>query len=117
MKKFLVLFCTPAIKIEEWMKIDPEIRKVEEKKMQVAWGAWMQAHKDRISETAGAGKTKRVTTGGVADVKNDIMLYATVEAESHEVAAKLFEAHPHLQIPDSWIDIMPINHLSGMDGM
>jgi len=41
-------------------------------------------------------------------------LYAIVEAESHEAAAKTFEGHPHLQIPQSSIEIMEIRTLSGM---
>jgi hypothetical protein len=28
-------------------------------------------------------------------------LYSVVQAESHEAAAKSFEGHPHLQIPQS----------------
>jgi hypothetical protein len=43
-----------------------------------------------------------------------MMLYAIVEAESHEAAARAFEGHPHLQIPQSSIEVMEINPLSGM---
>jgi hypothetical protein len=42
------------------------------------------------------------------------MLYSVVEAESHEAAAKSFEAHPHLQIPQSSIEVMEIHALPGM---
>ncbi len=42
------------------------------------------------------------------------MLYAIAEAESHEAAAKSFEGHPHLQIPESTIEIMEIRPLSQM---
>ena len=60
------------------------------------------------------GKTKRVTSGGVSDTKNDIVLYSIIEAESHEAAAKLFEDHPHLQIPQSSIEVMEIRPMGGM---
>lgn len=60
------------------------------------------------------GKTKRVTGQGTADSRNDIMLYAVVEAESHDAAARTFEGHPHLQIPQSSIEVMEINPLRGM---
>lgn len=63
---------------------------------------------------AGVGKTKRVTAQGTSDTKNDIMLYAILEAESHEAAAKTFERHPHLQIPQSSIEVMEIHPLPGM---
>jgi hypothetical protein len=35
-----------------------------------------------------------------------IILVSFVEAESHEAAAKAFENHPHLQIPQSSIEVM-----------
>ena len=34
--------------------------------------------------------------------------YATVEADSHDEAAKLFKDHPHLQIPQATIEIMEV---------
>ena len=37
-----------------------------------------------------------------------------IEAESHEAAARPFEGHPHLQIPQSSIEVMEINPLHGM---
>jgi hypothetical protein len=63
---------------------------------------------------AGVGRTKRVSSQGSTDIKNDIMLYAIIQAESHQAAAKLFEDHPHLQIPQSSIEIMEIHPLHGM---
>jgi len=63
---------------------------------------------------AGVGKTKLVNNQGTFDTKNDIMLYSLVEAESHEAAAKSFEGHPHLQIPQSSIEVMEIHSLQGM---
>jgi hypothetical protein len=63
---------------------------------------------------AGVGKTKVVTAQGISDSKNDIMLYSLVEAETHEAAAESFEGHPHLQIPQSSIEIMEVHALPGM---
>lgn len=63
---------------------------------------------------AGVGKTKCITAQGTSDTKNDVMLYAIVEAESHEMPAKTFEGHLHLQIPQSSIEVMEIHPLSGM---
>ena len=64
-----------------------------------------------VDKGAGVGKTKRVTAQGTSDTRNDIMLYAVVEAESHEAAAKTFKDHPHLQIPQSSIEVMEISPL------
>lgn len=112
MTEFLVLYLAPAAGLEAWMKIDPEVRKEEEDKMKADWNAWMEAHKGMFkSPTAGAGKTKRVSKDGVIDTKNDLMLFAIVEGESHEAVADAFKDHPHFGIPDATIEIMPINYL------
>ncbi len=42
------------------------------------------------------------------------MLYAIVEADSHDAAAKSFVGHPHLGIPEASIEIMEIHPLPGM---
>lgn len=114
MKKFLVIYLASVAVLDEWKKTDPNTRRAAEEKMRGEWRAWMQKYAQKVTETAGAGKTKRVTGNGVADTKNDIMLYSIVEAESHAEAAKIFEGHPHLQIPQSSIEVMEINPLSGM---
>jgi hypothetical protein len=106
MNKFLVMFLAPANVMAEWMKKPEEERKAEEAKMKEAWDAWSVAHADFIKETNAAGKTKRVTSAGVEDHKNDLMLYVIVEAESHEAAAKAFEGHPHFAIPGASIEVM-----------
>lgn len=115
MKKFLVLYLAPVTVLEEWSKMDPEKRKIEEEKMRKEWSVWMKEFGGSVKETAGAGKTKRVTKGGTADVKNDIMLFSFVEADSPEVAAKMFKNHPHLNIPQASIEIMPVGSLSDME--
>lgn len=112
--KFLVLYKTPAAVLEEWMQQPAETRDAEQNQMKGEWDAWMTAHGAALKETAGAGKTKSVSPEGVADIKNDVMLYSMVEAESHEAAARMFEGHPHLKIPQSTIEIMVANTLPGM---
>jgi len=49
-----------------------------------------------------------VTSAGIGDTKNDIMLYSIVEADTHDVAAKAFANHPHLTIPQSSIQVMEV---------
>jgi hypothetical protein len=115
MKKFLVTYLAPASVIDEWKQTEPEKRKQAEEKMQDDWKKWMSDHAKMFADAgAGVGKTKRVTGQGTADTRNDIMLYAIVEAESHDAAARTFEGHPHLQIPQSSIEIMEINPLPAM---
>jgi hypothetical protein len=115
MKKFLVTYLAPASVIAEWKKTDPDTRKAAEEKMRAEWKNWMNDHANIFADIgAGVGKTKVVTAQGISDSKNDIMLYSLVEAESHEAAAKSFEGHPHLQIPQSSIEVMEVHALPGM---
>ena len=114
MSKFVALYLCPVSVLEGWMKTSEEVRKVEEEKMQKAWGEWMQKYGSMVTETSGAGKTKHITKNGVEDIKNEVMLYSIVEAESHDEAAKIFVDHPHLTIPEASIDVMAANPLPGM---
>jgi hypothetical protein len=105
---FLVLYNIPVAMMDDWAKTDPAIREPAEARMRQEWGAWMGEHARMITLTNAVGKSKRVTSAGATDARNDIILYALVEAESQEAAAKAFESHPHLQIPQSSIEVMAI---------
>ncbi len=107
--KFFVTYQMPHSGLDAWMKLPEEERKAQELQMQSEWNEWLANHKDMIVETIGVGKPKRITSGGVEDARNDIMMYSIVEAESHDVAAKAFEGHPHFGIPGAWIEVMPMN--------
>lgn len=61
------------------------------------------------------GKTKRVTAQKVSYVRNDLNFYVIVKADSHEAAAELFEGHPHLQIPESSIEVMDIPEMPAQE--
>ncbi len=113
MKKSLALYLIPAKVIEDWSNTDPHKRKAAEEKMMEEWKKWMSEHATTVTHTEAAGKTKRAASDGVSDVKNDIHLCSFVEADSHEAAARLFETHPHLQIPQSSIEIMEVRPLTG----
>jgi hypothetical protein len=118
MNKYLVTYLAPRSVIDDWKKTDPEKRKAAEANMRDAWAKWMSDHAKIFADRgAGVGKTKRVSGKGTSDAKNDIMLYAIIEAESHDAAARAFEGHPHLQIPQSSIEVMEIHPLQGMKDM
>ncbi len=114
MDKFLVLYLAPTHVLDDWMKTDEATRKREETRMQEEWKVWLEQQGDSVKETVGAGKTKQVTKEGVHDIRNNIMMYSIVEAESHDAAAHMFVEHIHLQIPEATIEIMKINPLSDM---
>lgn len=109
MAKFIVLYRAPSAVMDKWMALPEEERRSDMEDMERQWNEWMAAHKDALLESNGAGKNKRVTKDGVEDARNDVMMYSMVEAESHEAAAELFEGHPHFNIPESTIEVMPVN--------
>jgi hypothetical protein len=111
LKKFLVLYLVPPDVLAGWAKTDPATKKAAEQKMQSDWQRWMGDHTKMIALTEAAGKTKAVTSAGIGDIKNDIMLYSIVEAENHDIAAKAFADHPHLTIPHSSIEVMELRAL------
>ncbi len=106
MKNFTVIYMAPASGMEEWMKKPEEERREVEDKMKKNWNEWMGAHADAILNTIALGKTKRVSTSGVEDIKNDLMLSSYVQGESAEAVAEMFKDHPHLGIPGATMEIM-----------
>ena len=106
MKYFTAIYMAPAAIMAEWMSKPEEERKDAEAKMKSDWDAWMAAHSDMVKNTIALGKTKKVSTSGVEDTKNDLMLSSYVEAESLEAAADLFKDHPHLGIPGATIEVI-----------
>jgi hypothetical protein len=108
LKNFMVLFLVPADVLAGWAKTDPATKKPAEEKMRAEWDHWMSEHAKMIKLTEAAGKTKAVTSAGVRDTKNDILLYSIVEADSLDSATKAFTHHPHLTIPQSSIQVMEV---------
>lgn len=108
LNKFIAFYLIPAPVMADWGKTDPNTRQAAEEKMKAEWQKWTGEHAKMITLTEAAGKTKRVSASGINDTKNDICLYSFIEAESHEAAAKAFENHPHLQIPQSSIEVMAV---------
>jgi hypothetical protein len=106
--KFIAFYLIPASVMADWAKTDPNSRKAAEEKMKAEWQKWMSEHAKMVTLTEACGKTKRITASGISDTKNDICLYSFIEAESHEAAVKAFENHPHLQIPQSSIEVMAV---------
>jgi hypothetical protein len=114
MEKFLVLSRAPNAVIDEWMKKPEQERKSEETKMMDAWKKWMSANTSKIADKgAAAGKPKVVSSSGVKDARNDIMMYQIVQANSADEAAKMFVGHPHFGIPQASIEVMPLKAMDG----
>lgn len=111
MKKFFVLYKAP---IEEFQKAMTEWTPQERKASMKEWEEWMNDHKEELIDSgAPLGKTKQVTKGGVADIKNDIGGYSIVQAESHDAAAKIFADSPHFKRMEGSIEVMEIMPMAG----
>lgn len=111
MKKFLALYMAPTASLDEMMKSStPE----EMKKSMEDWNAWAKRHKKELADLGNpAGKNKRVTESGVADVRNEICGYSIVTAASHEAAADLFVDNPHFTIPGGYIEVLELLDMPG----
>ena len=117
MKKFLAIYIGTASALEKsgWNTMDESKRKALEASGMKAWGEWMMVNKAAIVEQGGPlGKTKRTAAQGVSDIKNSMVGYVTVQAESHEAAARMFENHPHFTIfPGDSVEIMECLSIPG----
>ena len=110
MKNFLAIYIgTPdALERTGWKKLGEKERKEREAAGMNAWIEWGKKHADVIVDQGSPlGKTKRASPEGLSDIKNVMVGYTIVRAESHEAAAKLFDEHPHFTIfPGDSVEIM-----------
>ena len=89
-----------------------EERKAQSDQMMADWKTWMEkTGASLVDKGMPLGKTKRVTAGGVADVKNDMNYYIMLEADSHEAAAEMVKDNPHLHIPNAYVEVMEVPHV------
>lgn len=110
--KFLVLLKMPLAGLDAWLAKTPEERKPMEDDLSAKMKAWSAANAASILEMGGAGKTKLVNTAGVSDTRNEIMMYVIVQAQNQDEAAQIFVGHPHLEIPQAWIEVTAMNKMS-----
>jgi hypothetical protein len=111
MKKFLALYMARPSAIEQMMKATPE----EMKSGMDEWRKWAKSNEKAIVELGDPlGKTKRITTTGVSDTKNEITGYSIVQGDSVDSLAKIFKGHPHLQMDGTSIDLIERFEMPGM---
>jgi hypothetical protein len=118
MKTFLAVFTgSPnSPQGERWNKLDENTRNQRTGEGMKAWHAWGEKHSGATVFGGGPlGKTKRVSSDGVSEVRNNLSGFTVIQAESQEAAAKLFENHPHFAIfPGDGVEIMEIMPIPGM---
>jgi hypothetical protein len=117
MKKFLAIYIGTEEGLDRagWSRLTESERKAREAEGMKAWMAWGEDHRASIVEQGGPlGKTKRAAPEGLSDLKNAMVGYVVLRAESHEAAAKLFMNHPHFTIfPGDSVEIMECLPLPG----
>lgn len=117
MNIYLAVYLGSAAALEQsaWDVMDDQQREAREASGMQAWGDWMTTNADRIVDAGGPlGKTKRVSSDGVADTTNTLVGYVTLRAESHDAAAALFASHPHFAVfPGDSVEVMPCLPIPG----
>jgi len=110
MKTFLAIYTGSASFSARvaWDRLSAEERQRRQALGMQAWKEWAELHRATIVEGGGPlGKTKRISSQGISDIRNNMAAYVIVRAESHEAAARLFERHPHFSIfPGDGVEIM-----------
>lgn len=114
LNKYMVFFCIPLATMTEWKNTDPKKREASEKTMMEEWNLWSATHAEMILSTEVGGKTKNVVAAEVSETRNDIVLFSLVQGPSHETVAKIYQSHPHLQIPNASIQVMEVRPMGAM---
>ncbi|GAB3104672.1 YciI family protein [Lysobacter terrae] len=116
MKKFMAVFTGAPESMAAWQALDAAERQRRESEGMQAWKQWAEANAQVIvDQGAPLGRTKRITSAGITDTRNNLAAYTVVEAESQEAAARLFEKHPHFTIfPGDGVEVMECLPLPGM---
>ena len=108
MKKFLVLYLIPPSVIDEWMKTPAETRKSEEEDVARHPEVGEQSLQAVQRPRCGPGQDCACHPGQHFGCAHALVMYAIVQGDSKEAVAKDFQDHPHLQIPESSIEVMEL---------
>jgi hypothetical protein len=110
MKKFLVLYKSPASAFEQMKKATPE----QQKAGMDAWMAWSKSAAASIVEMgAPLGKSLRVTKESTSPTTNDLGGFSILQAESKEALAETLKGHPHFMMPDGSIEVVELMPIPG----
>jgi hypothetical protein len=98
-----------------WDALPEGQRRAKEQEGMAAWKSWAQKHQGDILYMGGPlGKTKKVSTDGIAEMSNQLAAFTVVRADSQEAAARMFQNHPHFAIfPGDAIEVMPVLEIPG----
>ncbi len=117
MQNFLAIYTGTQASMGRWQQLSEAERQERERAGMAAWEDWGRRNAASIvEEGAPLGKTKRVSNDGIADIRNALVGFTIVRAESLEAAARMFEGHPHYTIfPGDGVEVMPCLPIPGRD--
>lgn len=110
MPHYLAVFTGTAEAMAAWEKLPESERQRRQSAGIAAWKKWATDNEASIVELGGPlSRTKRVTRAGIHDVRNNLMAFTIVQAESQDAAARLFEHHPHFMLfPGEGVEVMQV---------
>lgn len=110
MKRYLAVFTGTPEAMSRWQALPDAERQRRQEEGMAAWKKWGVDNAASIVDMGGPlGRTKRVATEGISDVRNDLGGFTVVRAESQEAAAALFLNHPHFAIfPGDAVEVMEV---------
>ena len=100
----------PSPNRANWDALSDADRRAKEQQGIAAWKAWAEKYKAAIVYMGGPlGKTKKISSAGIADTSNELGAFTVVRADSPEAAAGMFKNHPHFAIfPGDAVEVMPV---------
>jgi hypothetical protein len=116
MKKFLVLYRAPLTSWDKAKAAQASMTPEQGKEMMAKWQAWIGGAKSSLVDLGQpAGKSVRVTPGGVVAERNDLGGYSIMQAESKEQLGETLKNHPHFHsMKDGSIDVVELMPVPGM---
>lgn len=108
MKKFLAVYTGSPAAMARWQTLSEAERTTRQAAGFKGWVDWVSKNHDSIVDVgAPLGSTKRISSSGVADSRNEMAAFTVVHAHSHEEAAALFLDHPHFTLfPGDAVELM-----------
>ena len=112
MKKFIAVYMMPAAALAKMGLPTPEQMRSQTEK----WMAWAKKNGDAIIDLgAPLGKTKRITSAGASDAKNELTAYSIVQGDLLDSVSKIFAGHPHFGIAEgATIELVECLQIPGM---
>src|SRR5437763_14374549 len=111
MAKFMILYRSSMSATEQMSSGTPE----QAQEGMAAWMRWAEKAGSAVVDLGSPlGNTRLVPAGAGSSTGEPIGGFSIVEADSADDVAKLFDDHPHLQMPGAVIEVLEYLQMPGM---